>query len=101
LDELLDFLLYMSVKFKFGVFLSRYASVVSAVVVCPSVWCGCSVPVAEWLDLPAVSIRQLAHAAGESIFCREGGDVAVPKWLWGGLVHIAVTSWGSIALHWL
>ena len=29
--------------------------------------CGCSVPMAEWLDLSAVGIAQIAHAAGESI----------------------------------
>jgi len=38
----------------------------------PSVWSGCSVLVAEGLDLSAVGIAQLAHAVGESIFCREG-----------------------------
>jgi len=32
-------------------------------------WCGCSVSAAEWLDSSAVGI---AHAAGESILCREG-----------------------------
>ena len=38
----------------------------------PSMWYGCSIPAAEWLDLSAVGIAQLAHAAGNSIFCRDG-----------------------------
>ena len=50
----------------------RYASVVYAIIMCPSVWCGCSIPAAEWLDLPAVGIATLAHAVGESIFRHEG-----------------------------
>jgi len=50
----------------------RYASAVQyAVAVCPSIWCGCSVPAAEWLDSSAAGIAQLADAAGESILCRE------------------------------
>jgi len=36
------------------------------------VLCGCSIPAAEWLNLSAVGITQLAHTAGKSIFCREG-----------------------------
>ena len=48
--------------------------------------CGCSVPVAKWLDSYAVGIAQLAHTVGEFILCREGGYVTRPKWLWGGLV---------------
>ena len=36
------------------IFIARcYASVVYTITVCPSVWCGCSIPVAEWLDLSA------------------------------------------------
>jgi len=57
-----------------------YSGSLYAVVVCPSVWCGCSVPAAEWLDSSAVGIAQLAHTAGESILCREDGDAALPKW---------------------
>jgi len=34
--------------------------------------CGCSVPVAEWLDSSTVGIAQLAHAVNESILCHEG-----------------------------
>jgi len=41
--------------------------------------CGCAAPVVEWLDSSAVGIAQLAHPAGESIFCREGGDLALSK----------------------
>jgi len=37
-----------------------------------SVWCGCSVPVAEWLYSFTVGIAQLAHAADECILCRVG-----------------------------
>jgi len=33
---------------------------------------GCIIPVAEQLDLSAVDIAQLAHAADECILCREG-----------------------------
>ena len=69
----------------------RYASVKYAIVLCPSVWCGCSIPAAEWLDSSAVGIAQLAQAVGESIFCHEGGDAALPNWLWGGLVLIIGT----------
>jgi len=66
----------MSTKFEFGVFLLHKSmlawTVVYAVIIYPSVWCGCSVPVDEWLDSYAVDIAHLAHAAGESIFCQEG-----------------------------
>jgi len=35
-----------------------------------ALWCGCSVPAAEWLDSSAVSIAQLTLAAGDvSILC--------------------------------
>ena len=37
-----------------------------------ALWCGCSVPAAEWLDSSAVGCAQLAHAADESILCRYG-----------------------------
>ena len=30
-------------------------------------------------DSSAVGIVQLAHAAGESILCREGGNITLPK----------------------
>jgi len=33
--------------------------------VCPSLWCGYSILAAEWLDLSAVGIAQLSHAAGD------------------------------------
>jgi len=49
----------------------RYASTVHAIVVCPSVWCGCSILAAEWLDSFAVGIAQRAHTACKSIFCLE------------------------------
>jgi len=51
----------------------RYASAVYAVVVRPSVRCGCSIQAAERLDSSAVGIAQIvAHAARESIICRDG-----------------------------
>jgi len=62
-------------KIRIGcIFIVRcYASVVYAVILCPlSMWCGCSVPAAEWLDSSVEGIAQLAHAAGESILCHEG-----------------------------
>ena len=34
--------------------------------------CGCDVSAAEWSDSSAVGIAHLAHAADESILCREG-----------------------------
>jgi len=52
-----------------------------------------SVPAADWLDLYAVGIAQLAHTVGESILCREGGDAARLKGLWGGLVLIISAKW--------
>ena len=64
----------------------RYSGAVFAVVVCLSVWCGCSAPAAEWLDSSAVDIAELAHVAGESILCREGWRRGSSKWLWRGLV---------------
>jgi len=67
---------------------------VYAIVICPSMWYRCSIPVAEWLDSSVVGIAQLAHAAGKFILCHEGGDVAVPKWLLGGLAMICIwSSW--------
>jgi len=36
-----------------------------------ALWCGCSMPAAEWLNSSAVVIAQLAHAADESIFCHD------------------------------
>jgi len=33
-------------------------------------WYGCSIPAAELLDLSAVDVAQLAHAADECILCR-------------------------------
>ena len=56
---------------------------------CPSVWCAYGVPAAEWLDSSAVGIAQLAHATGESIDCRKGGDAALPKLLWGFLLAVS------------
>jgi len=64
----------MSAKFEFDVFLScdtMHARVVYSIVVHPSVWCECSVPAAERLDLSSVGIAQLAHSVGESILCHE------------------------------
>jgi len=50
-------------------------------------WCGCSVPTAEWLNSSAVSIVQLvSHEMDECVLCHEGWRSALPKWLWGGLV---------------
>jgi len=46
---------------------------------CPSVWCGYNVPAAALLDLSAVDIAQLAHAADECILCCEGGDMLFPN----------------------
>jgi len=48
-----------------------HSSLVYAIVVCPSVWCGCSVVAAVRLDSSAVGIVQLAHAVDESILCCE------------------------------
>jgi len=44
-------------------------------------WYGCSIPVAVQLDLAVVDIAHLAHAADECIFCCEGLQCAIPKWL--------------------
>jgi len=47
--------------------------------------CGCSVPVAEWLD----SLQWALHTQRANPFSVvRGGDAALPKWLWGGLVVI-------------
>jgi len=46
-----------------------YASAVYTMVMYPSVWYEWCVPAAEWLELPAVIMAQLAHTAGKSIFC--------------------------------
>jgi len=53
---------------------------------CPSVWCGCSVPAAEWLDSSAMGIAQLVHTAASLFTAVRDGDAVLPKWLWGGLV---------------
>jgi len=44
----------------------------------------CAVWMLRKLDLSAVGIAQLAHAADECILCH----AALPKLLWGGLVII-------------
>ena len=46
-----------------------------AVWTCEALWCGCSVPMAEWLDLSALGIA----AADESILYREGWQAASSK----------------------
>ena len=78
-------------KCEFGAFFisRRYARAVYAIIMCPSVWCGCSVPAAdwaEWLDSSAIVIAQLVHAASESISAVRGGDMALPKLLWDFLL---------------
>jgi len=67
-----------------------YASTVYAVILCLSMWCGCSVPAAEWLDSSAV-IAQLAHAVASPFSAMRCGNAALPKWLRGGLVIIIIT----------
>jgi len=53
------------------IFIKRhYARAVYAIVVCPSVWCVCSILAAKWLDSSIVGIAPLAYAADESTFCR-------------------------------
>jgi len=48
-------------------------STVYAIIVCPSLQCGCSILVVKWLDSSAEDIALVvAHAAGESILCHEG-----------------------------
>jgi len=45
-----------------------------------ALWCGCSLPAAEWLHLFTVGTEQLvAHTAIESIPWVRGGDVTLPK----------------------
>jgi len=47
--------------------------------------------VAEWLDLSAVGIAQLAeHEVSESILCCEGQWCALSKWLWGEIIIIII-----------
>jgi len=48
-----------------------------------ALWYGCSVPMAEWLDLSAVDIAQLAHAVDECILRRDG---------WWRTLHLFVNS---------
>jgi len=42
-------------------------------------WYGCGVPTAEYLDLSAEDIAQLAHAEDECILCCERSDVLFPN----------------------
>ena len=68
----------------------RSTRVVCAIVLCLTVWCGCSILAAEWLDLSTVGIAQLAHAAGESIF--------LP---WGVATRLFPNDFGEVLLVWL
>jgi len=89
----------MSTKFEFGDFFVRcYASVVYAVLVCPSVWCRCSIPVAEWLDLSAVCIAQLAQAVGKSILYCDGWHHNSSQMTLGGLVSVVRVTWLLVRL---
>ena len=56
--------------------------------------CKCGVPVAEWLDLSAVGIAQLAHAADESILWREGWRRGSLQITLGFLVVVVVVDYG-------
>jgi len=47
-----------------------------------ALWYGCSISAAEWLNLSAMHIAQLAHTADEGIL------YTLSRLLWGGLVYV-------------
>jgi len=72
------------------------------------VWCGCSVPAAEWLDSSAVGT---AHAAGESMLCcerwRRGSSQITLGFLVGSLIMLrwreelsCITVWDYVVRRW-
>jgi len=89
-DVLPGFLLYMSAEFEFGVFLSRDAMLAwYAFVMCPSVWCGCGVPTAEWIGFVCSGhctgssrrVHYLPWGAATRLFPNDfGGGLAVKQW---------------------
>jgi len=64
-----------------------------------ALWCGCSLPTAEWVDLSTVGIAQpVAHAANNSILCMRG-DAALPKLLWDFLFYVQIGSPTALAQY--
>jgi len=78
----------------------------SAIVVCPSLQCACSIPAAEWWNSSAVGIAQIvAHSAGESIFCMWVAACSSKITLGRRcccyyMEFLQISNWGYTCRHW-